>query len=56
MFFPDSGETIVAKDEFPRHDTTLEGLQRLRPVFQPDGGTVTAGNASGLFYNFVHVF
>lgn len=33
-------------DEGPRADTTLEALARLKPVFQPDGGTVTAGNAS----------
>jgi len=35
------------KDEHPKGDTTLEGLQRLRPVFKV-GGTVTAGNASGI--------
>ena len=34
-------------DEHPRADTTLEGLGRLKPVFKK-GGTVTAGNASGL--------
>jgi acetyl-CoA C-acetyltransferase len=33
-------------DEGPRADTTAEALAKLRPVFQPDGGTVTAGNAS----------
>lgn len=33
-------------DEGPRADTTLEALARLKPAFQPDGGTVTAGNAS----------
>ncbi|MBM3974538.1 MAG: acetyl-CoA C-acetyltransferase [Planctomycetes bacterium] len=33
-------------DEGPRADTTAEGLAKLRPAFQPDGGTVTAGNAS----------
>ena len=32
-------------DEGPRPDTTVEGLARLRPVFDPKG-TVTAGNAS----------
>jgi len=32
-------------DEGPRPDTTIEGLARLRPVFDPSG-TVTAGNAS----------
>ncbi len=34
-------------DERPRRDTTLEALSRLRPVFKP-GGTVTAGNSSGM--------
>jgi 3-oxoadipyl-CoA thiolase len=38
---------LVARDEPPRPDTTAEGLARLRPVFR-DGGTVTAGNASGI--------
>src|SRR5579875_605864 len=34
-------------DEHPRPDTTLEALARLKPVVKP-GGTVTAGNASGV--------
>ncbi len=33
-------------DEGPRADATLESLSQLKPVFQRDGGTVTAGNAS----------
>ena len=37
----------VERDEQPRPDTTLEGLARLKPVFR-DGGTVTAGNSSGI--------
>jgi len=42
------GETIeVAVDEHPRADTTIEVLQRLTPLFGPDG-TITAGNASGI--------
>lgn len=42
------GETrIFATDEYPRRDTTLERLARLKPAFQ-DGGTVTAGNSSGI--------
>jgi 3-oxoadipyl-CoA thiolase len=42
------GETIeVSVDEHPRADTTIEALQRLKPLFGPDG-TVTAGNASGI--------
>jgi 3-oxoadipyl-CoA thiolase len=38
---------VVERDEHPRPDTTLEGLAGLRPVFR-EGGTVTAGNASGI--------
>jgi acetyl-CoA C-acetyltransferase len=37
----------VLQDEFPRPDTTAEGLARLRAAFA-EGGTVTAGNASGI--------
>jgi acetyl-CoA C-acetyltransferase len=37
----------VVDDEFPRPDTTLEGLAKLRPAFQGDG-TVTAGTSSGI--------
>jgi len=37
---------IVAIDEHPRPDTTLEALAGLRPIF--DDGTITAGNASGI--------
>jgi acetyl-CoA C-acetyltransferase len=40
--------TLVGKDEHPRADTTLEGLGRLSPVFKKAGGTVTAGNSSGI--------
>ncbi|KAA5603530.1 3-oxoadipyl-CoA thiolase [Blastochloris sulfoviridis] len=36
----------VVEDEHPRPDTTLEQLMRLRPL--AEGGTVTAGNASGI--------
>ncbi|MEG1721319.1 MAG: acetyl-CoA C-acetyltransferase [Pseudoflavonifractor sp.] len=36
------------EDEFPRHGTTMEGLSKLKPAFKPDGGRVTAGNASGI--------
>ncbi|MGE3172301.1 MAG: acetyl-CoA C-acyltransferase [Planctomycetota bacterium] len=35
-------------DEGPRKDSTPEALAKLRPVFKPDGGTVTAGNASSI--------
>jgi acetyl-CoA C-acetyltransferase len=42
------GPTTVDTDENPRADTSLEALARLKPAFQPDGGTVTAGNAPGI--------
>ena len=42
------GETVmVTTDERPRRDTNLESLARLKPAFRK-GGTVTAGNSSGL--------
>jgi 3-oxoadipyl-CoA thiolase len=42
------GEPIVVdRDEHPRPDTSLEALGRLRPAFR-EGGTVTAGNSSGI--------
>ena len=42
------GPVVVAKDEHIRPGTTMEVLAKLRPAFQPQGGTVTAGNSSGL--------
>jgi acetyl-CoA acetyltransferase family protein len=39
---------LVSTDERPRRDTTIEGLAKLRPAFRKEGGTVTAGNSSGL--------
>jgi 3-oxoadipyl-CoA thiolase len=39
---------VVNTDERPRRDSSMEALARLRPAFRVDGGTVTAGNASGL--------
>lgn len=42
------GEPLwVTEDERPRRDTSMEALGRLRPAFR-DGGSVTAGNSSGL--------
>ncbi len=38
---------LVSRDEHPRADTTLEVLAKLRPAFRA-GGTVTAGNSSGI--------
>ncbi|WP_409270176.1 acetyl-CoA C-acyltransferase [Neobacillus sp. SCS-31] len=37
---------IIEQDEHPRADTTIEKLAKLKPLFR--GGTVTAGNASGV--------
>ena len=37
---------LFEEDEFPRPDSTLEGLSKLRPAFKSDG-TVTAGNSCG---------
>ncbi|MFD1393834.1 acetyl-CoA C-acetyltransferase [Lacticaseibacillus jixianensis] len=41
------GTIVVDQDEGPRPDTSLEKLARLKPAFKA-GGTVTAGNASGI--------
>ena len=41
-------ETVVDRDECNRPSTTLEGLAALKPVFDPENGTVTAGNSSQL--------
>lgn len=39
---------VFSQDEHPRADTDLESLARLKTPFRVDGGTVTAGNASGV--------
>ena len=39
---------VVARDEHPRADSSIEALAKLRPAFAKDGGSVTAGNASGI--------
>lgn len=39
---------IVDTDERPRRDTSMESLAKLKPAFAREGGTVTAGNSSGL--------
>jgi 3-oxoadipyl-CoA thiolase len=39
---------IFDTDEFPRLDTTLEKLAKLKPAFAKENGTVTAGNSSGV--------
>jgi 3-oxoadipyl-CoA thiolase len=41
------GPMMIERDEAPRADTSAEALARLRPVFR-EGGTVTAGNSSGI--------
>lgn len=42
------GAVTVDADESVRPDTSMEALAKLKPVFKREGGTVTAGNASGL--------
>ncbi len=42
------GPITVDTDENPRADTSIEALAKLKPAFQRDGGTVTAGNAPGI--------
>lgn len=39
---------IINTDERPRRDTSMESLAKLKPAFKKEGGTVTAGNSSGL--------
>ena len=38
---------VVSRDEHPRADTSMDALAKLRPAFR-DGGSVTAGNSSGI--------
>lgn len=46
---PKKGEIVAfEKDEFIKPQTSLEKLAQLRPAFKKEGGSVTAGNASGL--------
>lgn len=42
------GPVTVSADEHPREGVTAQGLARLAPVFDPDNGTVTAGNSCGI--------
>lgn len=44
------GKDVVSfnRDEYPNRTTSLEKLAKLRPAFKPEGGVVTAGNASGI--------
>ncbi|HEY0920743.1 acetyl-CoA C-acyltransferase, partial [Devosia sp.] len=41
------GPMVVAEDEYVRHDASAEAMAKLKPAFM-EGGTVTAGNASGV--------
>ncbi len=40
--------TTVTRDEHPRADTSAEALAKLKPAFKREGGSVTAGNSSGI--------
>jgi acetyl-CoA C-acetyltransferase len=42
------GDTVVDRDEFIREGVQVASLAGLKPAFKKEGGTVTAGNASGL--------
>jgi acetyl-CoA C-acetyltransferase len=42
------GATVFDADEHVRHDAAADDFKTLRPVFKRDGGSVTAGNASGI--------
>ncbi len=44
--YPPATKTVVAQDNGPRKDSSMEALARLRPVFDRRNGTVTAGNSS----------
>jgi acetyl-CoA acyltransferase len=41
-------KSLLTQDQCIRRDTSLDSLAALKPVFMPEGGTVTAGNASPL--------
>jgi acetyl-CoA C-acetyltransferase len=41
-----AAEIVINQDEHPRANTNIEGLAKLRPLFE--GGVTTAGNASGI--------
>jgi acetyl-CoA C-acetyltransferase len=42
------GSALIDRDEHPRPETTLDGLAKLKPVFDQETGTITAGNSSGI--------
>src|ERR1700719_3985702 len=41
-----NGQTFMDQDNGPRENQTKEALAKLKPFFEPDTGTVTAGNSS----------
>lgn len=43
-----SSPTAFEVDEYVRHGATAQDFAKLRPIFRKNGGTVTAGNASGI--------
>lgn len=45
---PEGKNSGLSNDEHRRDDTSLESLAKLPPVFDPKGGSVTAGNSSGI--------
>lgn len=45
---PKGQGALVERDEHPRPDTTMQGLSQLKPVFDAETGTITAGNSSGI--------
>jgi len=42
------GEVVFERDEHFRSNCTMQDMAKLKPVFQKENGTVTAGNASGI--------
>ncbi len=42
------GEVVFDTDEHVKANTTMETLAKMKPAFKKDGGSVTAGNASGI--------
>ena len=42
------GDVVFDTDEHVKRGTTMESLAKMKPAFKKDGGTVTAGNASGI--------
>jgi acetyl-CoA acetyltransferase family protein len=46
VYLPKKGEGFMDQDNGPRANQTMEALAKLKPVFEPGTGTVTAGNSS----------